>query len=229
LLPLGVDGRSRAQDSAGGLATYWHADRFASALPKAFVAAVPDSGFFIGDVTKPEWPASLQWIVQAMNSTRGLDASCVAAAARQRLPPGEACTLPEDVAPYISVPLFVMNSMYDPAMLSISSKCKSPSEINALAARFVHKVKASVLLAKKPGRNGAFITACHEHCGQWAQGQDSSVSPADFNATIDGTTAPFAVQAWFRANRQGQAEKPIVHMATAVYPCANCCSGGDGP
>lgn len=32
-------------DSAGGLASYWHADRFASAFPKAFVATVPDSGW----------------------------------------------------------------------------------------------------------------------------------------------------------------------------------------
>eukprot|EP01051_Picozoa_sp_SAG22_P007418 SAG22_NODE_522_length_9503_cov_4.233624_7_plen_271_part_00 len=49
-------------DSAGGLASYWHADRFQEALPKAFVATVPDSGFFIGDETKPAWPAALQWI-----------------------------------------------------------------------------------------------------------------------------------------------------------------------
>ena len=40
-------------DSAGGLASYWHADRFAHVFPRAFVATVPDSGFFIGDDTKP--------------------------------------------------------------------------------------------------------------------------------------------------------------------------------
>lgn len=54
------------------------------------------------------WPAALQWIASAMNSTAGLDESCVAAAAKAGKGPGEACTLPEDVAPYIQVPLFVM-------------------------------------------------------------------------------------------------------------------------
>jgi hypothetical protein len=54
-------------DSAGGLASYWHGDRFAEAFPQAFVAIVPDSGFFIGDETKPAWPAALQWIASAMN------------------------------------------------------------------------------------------------------------------------------------------------------------------
>jgi hypothetical protein len=42
---------------------------------------------------------------------------------------------------------------------------------------------------KKPGTNGAFITGCHEHCGQWAQGQMAG-SDSDFNATIDGACVP---------------------------------------
>ncbi len=117
-------------DSAGGLASYWHADRFASAFPKAFVATVPDSGFFIGDSTKPAWPSALQWIAEAMNSTAGLDTSCVHAAAQRGVTPGKACTLPEDVAPHISVPLFTMNSKYDPALISISTTVKTPAAIN---------------------------------------------------------------------------------------------------
>eukprot|EP00756_Hemistasia_phaeocysticola_P045919 Hpha_TRINITY_DN19675_c0_g1::TRINITY_DN19675_c0_g1_i1::g.186252::m.186252/K19882/NOTUM; O-palmitoleoyl-L-serine hydrolase len=216
-------------DSAGGLASYWHADRFAAVLPEAFVATVPDSGFFIGDATKPEWPASLEWIVSAMNSTAGLDASCVAAAQASGKTPGQACTLPEDVAPHIQVPLFAMNSKYDPAMISISSKALTAEEINALATRFVAKVNAAVV---GPGqrKNGAFITGCHEHCGQWAQGQKAGKN-SDFNATIDGTTAPFAVQRWFATNKLGAQTdaREFVHMATAQYPCANCCDGGDGP
>ena len=245
-------------DSAGGLASYWHADRFGDAFPKAFVATVPDSGFFIGDDTKPEWPTSLQWIASAMNSTTGLDASCVAAAAKAgKQTPGQACTLPEDVAPHVQVPLFVMNSKYDPAMISISSKVSSPDAINGLAERFVAKVESAVLapsaVNKNPEKNGAFITGCHEHCGQWAQGQQAGEN-SDFNVTIDGMTAPFAVQAWYNHNKQQQqqvgsgsgeqaseeqeseeaassspfSQQPFVHMATAKYPCLNCCKGGDG-
>ena len=216
-------------DSAGGLASYWHADRFAAALPKAFVATVPDSGFFIGDATKPAWPAALKWIASAMNSTAGLDASCVAAATASGKTPGEACTLPEDVAPHIEVPLFTMNSKHDPAMISISSMAKSASDINALASRFVAKVNSAVLSPAQK-KNGAWITGCEEHCGQWSQGQMAG-SNSDFNTTIDGTTAPFAVAAWYAANRKHAQSGPseFVHMATAKYPCENCCAGGDGP
>ena len=97
-------------DSAGGLASYWHGDRFAERFPAAFVATAPDSGFFIADEDKPAWPASLQWIATAMNSTAGLDRSCVAAAVAAGNAAAEACTAPEDVAPHIQVPLFCMNS-----------------------------------------------------------------------------------------------------------------------
>ena len=38
-----------------------------------------------------------------MNSTAGLDASCVLAAQKANKDPAEACTLPEDVAPHVQV------------------------------------------------------------------------------------------------------------------------------
>ena len=69
-------------DSAGGLATYWHADFLDAALPHAKVAAAPDSGFFLGDRSNSAWPAELRWIAEQGNATggAGLDASCAAAA-----------------------------------------------------------------------------------------------------------------------------------------------------
>lgn len=36
-------------DSAGGLATLWHADYFAARLPSTRVVAAPDSGYFFAD------------------------------------------------------------------------------------------------------------------------------------------------------------------------------------
>ena len=224
-------------DSAGGLASYWHGDRFQETFPKAFVATVPDSGFFIADPTYPAWPASLRWIATAMNSTSGLDKSCVAAAAKSGKTAAEACTAPEDVAPHIQVPLFAMNSKYDPAMLGISAgHPKTPALINALAGRFEQKVRTAVL-----GRanNGAWITGCHQHCGQWTQGQRAG-SNSDFNTTIGGTTAPFAVRDWYLENRNAFFERAgaaaagppahaHAHFTSAVYPCTNCCAGGNGP
>jgi hypothetical protein len=88
-------------DSAGGLATYWHLDSFKERFPNAHVVGAPDSGFFLADASKPSWPKGLQWIAEQMNSTSGLDASCVADALAKGKSPAVECTLPEKVAPYI--------------------------------------------------------------------------------------------------------------------------------
>ena len=149
----------------------------------------------------------------------------------------------------------------------------SPAQVNALAGRFMVKVKSAVLSRANNGTStygfllyithvvpavdhevmfctGAWITGCHEHCGQWTQGQIAGGN-SDFNTTIGGTTAPFAVRDWYLANRAaffarraggGGEEKEAgvgkhreagvgkhVHTTAAVYPCKNCCAGGNGP
>eukprot|EP01044_Picomonas_judraskeda_P034457 COSAG03_NODE_14300_length_469_cov_0.821622_1_plen_68_part_10 len=51
------------------------------------------------------------------------------------------------------------------------------------------------------------IWYCRLGCEQWTQGQIAGGN-SDFNTTIDGTTAPFAVSAWYRANRLGAQKGP---------------------
>jgi hypothetical protein len=231
-------------DSAGGTATFWRADYFASALPRAQVLAVPDSGFFISyagcapnasdpvarfNCTGPPSPwdnaARRAWYGGRAGinaSAAGLDASCVAAhgadfAAR--------CLLPEDVAPHVSTPLFVMNSRYDAAE---ELRPATPENVNA-RGEFQLGVLRRAVLAQP--RNAAFITSCHEHCGQWAAGQTDSAAPghADFNVTIGGVAAGSAVAAWARSRWHGT---PLpfsqrVRVQRASYPCDSCCAGGD--
>jgi hypothetical protein len=225
-------------DSAGGLATYWHLDAFKERFPKAHVVGAPDSGFFLGDASKPSWPQSLQWITEQMNSTSGLDASCVAAAKAKGKLPSTFCTLPEDVSPYISSPMFVMNSRFDSALISIcSSGMDTDAKINALGAEVVRKVNETVL--QKPN-NAAFITACHEHCGQWGTGQKLAYNKRDFddfNVTIDGMNALQAIDAWYHS-LLGDGEQQTTTVDSSVagpkrlwmqatsYPCKTCCSGG---
>ena len=72
----------------------------------------------------------------------------------------------------------------------------------------------TTLLGDQRG-NAAFVTSCHEHCGQWAQGTDG-----DFNVTIDGWQAIPALSSW----RDGGARKLWVQEAS--YPCSSCCQGG---
>lgn len=209
-------------DSAGGLATFWHADYFQSKLPQTSVLAVPDSGFFIGDDSKPGWPSSLQWIADAMNSTAGLDSSCVAAAEAAGKTAGEACTLPEDVTPHIDVPVFVVNSRFDPTMKSISTKSL---DFNTVGDHVLSKLHSSVLGDGNSDfeKNGAFITSCAQHCGQWAQ--DQMTGEKDFNVTIDGWTAATAVNEW-ASQSWSESSGQRFWLQNASYPCQSCCAGG---
>ena len=82
--------------SAGGLATYLHADSWCDALPHAKCVALPDSGFFLdyqnpkvaptpgGDYralnTVPgDYHRGLQWVYEIQNATAGINEDCVAA------------------------------------------------------------------------------------------------------------------------------------------------------
>ena len=103
------------------------------------------------------------------NSTSGLNAACVAAAAAAGTDP-VACILPEVAAPHVAAPLFVLNSRYDPALDSISAGIGQGdrSAVEAVGASLLALINATVL--SRAG-NAAFITSCAEHCGQWAQAQ----------------------------------------------------------
>lgn len=190
-------------DSAGGLATYWHTDRIAKRLSKAFTVGVPDSGFFLGVPSdKPSWPLALQWIGQYMNGTEYLQETCVAEALRSGKDPTVVCTLPEDVAPHIQSPVFAFNSRFDPALDDISAGISSgnTAEVNRVGGLVLSTINATVVQTSPI--NAAFVSACHEHCGQWSQFQKLGPN-GEFDdfwvRTEEGVTVPDAVGAWFHA------------------------------
>jgi hypothetical protein len=158
------------------------------------------------------------------------------------------------MAPYIKSPLFVMNSRFDPACKTWSDKifaCASISfvavdsisegengnnntNVNRIGAELIVLVNSTVM--NRPD-NAAFITSCHQHCGQWyvettyvtlfvtkclsrAQGQTGSYG--DFNVTIDGWTAVPALQTWYTGGPGAR----NYWLQEAKYPCAQCCNGG---
>lgn len=215
-------------DSAGGLATYWHADRYQARLPKASVVAAPDSGFFFDYADYPKWSQGLGWVVDYMNATSGLDASCVAAQRAAGADPLN-CRWPGVVVPHISVPLFVLNSRFDPALDSIVAGVSSgdASSVNAVGAALLDIVNRTVLA---PGvRDAAFIDSCHQHCGQWAQGQvptPASQAPADANVTIDGYTAVAALSEWYAAIVAGETPRRRAWVQQAGYPSTRAAPAG---
>ena len=207
-------------NSAGGLATLYHADTLAALLPASVrtVWAAPDSGFFIASVAAyPAWRRALLGMMAMSNGTSALPPACLAAVAAAGGDPAT-CAFPEVLAPHLTTPLFLMNSRYDPALDSISGgeSGSNASNVNALGRQLLDTVKATVL---GPGRrNAAFITGCHEHCGQWAQGSDG-----DFNSTIGGLAAVPALKMW---RDSGFASQLWVQAPGDSYPCADCCTGG---
>jgi hypothetical protein len=70
--------------------------------------------------------------------------------------------------------------------------------------------------------NGAFLTSCHEHCGQWATNQ-TGLFP-DFDVVVDGATAIPALAQWRASLGGGPARR--LWVQEAAFPCAACCSGG---
>jgi hypothetical protein len=226
-------------DSAGGQATFWSIDSFQARFKNALVVGAPDSGFFFN--TDPSWPASLEWIVDQMNGTAGLDSSCVAAATAACKSPAKTCTLPEDVAPHITTALFVLNSRYDPTIVGYTPR--SAREVNKLGDRMLSLLNQTIL---DRAQNAVFITACSQHCGQWGTGQRIAWHGNnwdDFNVTIDYLQATHAINQWFHdldqqydwrherqhERQQGHATVNVskrIWIQRAEYPCTMCCTGG---
>lgn len=101
--------------SAGGLATYLHAEHFRSRLPKATqLFAVPDAGFFLDLPNihgEPAWRDSLNGGMGVWNGTGSCPQSCLGVRADHEK---WQCHFPNYVLPQItSVPFFVLNSLYD--------------------------------------------------------------------------------------------------------------------
>lgn len=121
LLTMGLD---KAQNvlltgfSAGGLATFLHADYVHNFLKSAGVPirrfkAAPESGFFLPHQTvegKPVYPMQMKNIFALANSTGGVNAKCVAA-----MNEGDAwmCNFAQYAYMYTESPIFPINSALD--------------------------------------------------------------------------------------------------------------------
>jgi len=208
-------------DSAGGMAVFLHADHLQTFLPSSRVVAVPDSGFFFADLpAAPQWPRSIEGMALAMNSS--LDPFCVAAVERNS---AVKCIRPDVASQYIHVPTFVMNSIFDPALDEIIENPpedgKNVTNVRRIGQALVQRLNET-LLSRQPQASGAFLTGCHEHCGQWGTGQ-GGLFP-DYNVSIDGYNGVCALQEWWETSlRQGGQAGRRLWIQQGEYPCANCC------
>ena len=218
---LAVEGLSAATDvvlsggSAGGLATFLHADSWRDAIlassPNAKVVAVPDSGFFLNynaSAHRAPYGASMRWVFDRGNGTGGVPPACLAAN-----PSDPAlCMFAEVVSRTMATPTLAQQSTYD--SYQVGSILEVPdsnvSAINAYGRLVAARVQAD-LIATSPN-HGVFLDSCFHHVEEWnditIEGATISQALAEFYGSVG---KPGAKRVW----AQGQA-----------YPCAACCKNG---
>eukprot|EP00933_Yihiella_yeosuensis_P016135 TRINITY_DN13899_c0_g1_i2.p1 TRINITY_DN13899_c0_g1~~TRINITY_DN13899_c0_g1_i2.p1 ORF type:complete len:405 (-),score=56.28 TRINITY_DN13899_c0_g1_i2:221-1435(-) len=206
-------------NSAGGLATYLHVDRWAAAFPSAFTAGLPDCGFFL------DWSAStpvvgtyasnLRYIFHKFNSSAGVHQSCVSARAMAGGDPAD-CYFAEHTSPYIQSPIFALQSVTDSWQLSdILGNSVDAAVVNAFSKQLRSRILDTFLA--HPGRSG-FFDSCAHHCGGWATFELNKIHPKDY--FFD----------WYNSERKRweQGLKPVFtksYWQGASFPCKECCSG----
>lgn len=102
-------------DSAGGIATFAHADAVAALLPRSVVRykAAPMSGLFLRHANvrgAPVYEAQMRrvWAMQNLSATTSTRCQAAQAAGAQHR-----CVFGADALPFVATPVFVVNSIYD--------------------------------------------------------------------------------------------------------------------
>ena len=162
--------------SAGGLATWLHADYFheqmQSRAPGARVVAVPDAGFFLNHTSTAggqSYGPLYRWVAETMNTSQ-VDAGCLAAHGADAL---AACFLAENTLPHVSSPIFAtqdlvdswqMANIYQEPCIANLSAC-TPAQV-ADMNRYRSDMLALLAPLTGSASNGAYLSSCVQHCHQ---------------------------------------------------------------
>jgi len=207
--------------SAGGLATYLHTDQWCDAVPSAKTCVgLPDSGFFL-DFQDPKaiptgqlsntnpgnYHEGLRWSFDYQNATSGVNADCIAA----KRAAGEdeyLCMFAEHSSEHIRSPVFALQSKYDSWQTGhVLFDGDVAASVNVLGRNITARTK-SMLLGRNP-QSGAFLDACHHHCGAWD------------TIRIDGDLVSDAFAKWYASHTDATAKK--LWNQDEKYPCDACC------
>jgi hypothetical protein len=203
--------------SAGGLATYLHADYVGSVLPSNVkYHAIADAGYFIdapnvnGIYTLRQWA---QYVFKMQNSTGGVNQNCIAANSDTTQ---WQCMAAQYTYPHISSKIFALNSMYDTWQLQnilqikcIPPKC-TPQEMEHLE-KFFEEFKSAAQPIMSSSTNGAFLDSCFKHC--------QSLSDASWNGIkVGGQTAAETFGNWYYQRTAGKGKE-----IDCAYPCNTSC------
>lgn len=210
-------------ESAGGIGCLSHVDQLAARWANVDVRGLCDSSFFIpvAAFSPPNTTVvipTMSNVFKFFNVTAGLDQSCIA---------GEAepfrCLIAETIVPYISAPLFMLQSQVDcdqfenvdlgclpaPDNLPAPTPACNATQLSYIKW-FQHQMRRRAAQAGLlAGKHGLFFDSCIHHSialfgGYWND-------PA---YTIGGVTAAGAVALWL-------ADQPAVFADSLLFPHAN--------
>eukprot|EP01090_Pellita_catalonica_P014258 TRINITY_DN3585_c0_g1_i1.p1 TRINITY_DN3585_c0_g1~~TRINITY_DN3585_c0_g1_i1.p1 ORF type:complete len:413 (+),score=46.09 TRINITY_DN3585_c0_g1_i1:35-1240(+) len=171
--------------SAGGLATYLHADYVHTFLSKRFslqiYKALPISGYFLdidNVLNKPFYGPRMKNVFEMQNCTNGVNQRCIAA---QPKTDRWRCIFAQNNYPHIQAPIFIQNSFYDlwqmgnvwgvdanwglSCLLGGPENCtkKEVQEASQFREKMI-KLITSTATWTKTG-NAGFLHSCWSHCG----------------------------------------------------------------
>ncbi|EGD76876.1 hypothetical protein PTSG_08223 [Salpingoeca rosetta] len=202
--------------SAGGLATFLHADTVRAMLPRTATAfkASPVSGFFLEHDDaggQPLYPDRMRNVFAMQNCSAGVDQSCIKANAHDP----SACMFAQHTYPHMESPIFLLQSLVDawqmgnvfPANASWKD-CANTGEfqhcstqeiaqLNAFGFTMLHALNGTRTFSS-PG-NGGFFYSCRTHVA--AQGS------AWEKFTVEGVVMRDAANAWWLDSTTAPAAK----------------------
>ena len=210
--------------SAGGHATYLHADTMADWIyagnkaagkPRADVMALPDSGFWPDDPRKRFSGMFRDWFALQGNGTQGLPKNC-----KWKTTNVSKCLFPENFADEIETRLWPIQSLFDPLQHMAN---KAVVDVNAHAAWLLETMNRTIFTRKRhDGKaNGGFIHSCTRHCGA----ELVRVPAAGGYESGSLFTTPTALET--AAAQPGAAEHQLF-LQQQPYPCKECCNDGGG-
>uniref|UniRef100_A0A7S2VUL2 Pectin acetylesterase n=1 Tax=Norrisiella sphaerica TaxID=552664 RepID=A0A7S2VUL2_9EUKA len=193
--------------SAGGLATYLHADYIRDNLLPSSVKrfkVMPISGFFLMHDTydgAPKYQEQMKGVFEMQNCTNGVNSQCVANHEGEEW----RCMFANESAAHVTSPMFPVNSALDSWQMGniwfgdencVASgqfqNCTSGqiADLNKYQTDFLVDFTSSGIPNRKG--NGMFIESCFEHC---------AANDAGFSEySIDGIVLKNALMQWWNSS-----------------------------
>ncbi|XP_065184023.1 uncharacterized protein LOC135814780 isoform X2 [Sycon ciliatum] len=207
--------------SAGGLATYLHADYPVETqrIPSTCkYAALPDAGYFIDtlDVDGQRFERTrMLYVFQTQNVTSGMNQKCVAAMSEADQ---WKCFFAQYSVSYISSPIFALQSLYDSNQLKtilqlpcVPPKCNA-SEYQLFLNWRTTFLKAFTSILNRTANTGIFAPSCVAH----------TLSQRDNTwegYVVHGQRANETFAAWY-FNQPGK----LHQVVGCAYPCNHNCT-----